>query len=152
MAKCKTCGKTFSLFEYFTAFNSECDRCVRERRASESPVNLRDGSQDNPLPAKSDISSSGRNELHNRTEVGCFYNSVIEVTIIFAACAFVISLFSYFTADNPIAEQINMGTLLISGTIVGLLTAMKWLMGAMSTHLANQAKIIELMNKKDGDE
>ena len=84
--------------------------------------------------------------------LGCFYEWILNSTIIFAACAFVISLFSYFTADNPIAEQINMGTLLISGTIVGLLTAMKWLMGAMSTHLANQAKIIELMNKKDGDE
>ena len=32
-----------------------------------------------------------------------------------------------------------------------LLTAVRWLMGAMSTHLANQAKIIDLMSKKDGD-
>lgn len=84
--------------------------------------------------------------------LGWFYEWILNSTIIFAACAFFISLFGYHTADDPIAEQINMGTLLISGAIVGLLTAVRWLMGAMSTHLSNQAKIIELMSKKDGDE
>lgn len=83
---------------------------------------------------------------------GWFYEWILNTTIIFAACAFFISLLGYFTADDPIAKQINMGTLLISGAIVVLLTAVRWLMGAMSTHLANQAKIIELMSKKDGDE
>ena len=37
--------------------------------------------------------------------LGCFYEWILNSTIIFAACAFVISLVSYFTADNPIAEH-----------------------------------------------
>lgn len=93
------------------------------------------------------VASSG--ELNT---LGCFYEWILNSTIIFAACAFVISVFNYFTADDPITEKINMGTLLISGAIVGLLTAVRWLMGAMSTHLSNQAQIIELMSKKDGNE
>ena len=31
MAKCKTCGKTFSLFEYFTIFDLECFGCDTKR-------------------------------------------------------------------------------------------------------------------------
>ena len=146
MATCKVCGKKLTFIEWFTALNDECYRCEKKRiqetiRAVESSNEVLDDDDANQL------ASSGESNT-----LGCFYEWILNSTIIFSACAFVISLFSYFTADNPIAEQINMGTLLISGTIVGLLTAMKWLMGAMSTHLANQAKIIELMNKKDGNE
>ena len=88
---------------------------------------------------------------------GRFYELILDSTILFAVWAFIVSLFNYFEAENrdaefPIKEYINMGTLLISGGIVGLLTAVKWLMGAMSTHLSNQAQIIELISKKDGDE
>ena len=147
MAKCKVCGKTFTLIEWVTAFNEECWGCEKKRiqeesrQALESPNEVLDDDNANQLASSGDPNT-----------LGCFYEWILNSTIIFAACAFVISLFSYFTADDPIAEQINMGTLLISGAIVGLLTAVRWLMGAMSTHLANQAQIIELMSKKDGDE
>ena len=128
---------------------------VKDWRGLEKPQSVisRPKQEENKEGKGTRISSDHLPTPSNETNtLGCFYEWILNSTIIFAACAFVISLFSYFTADNPIAEQINMGTLLISGTIVGLLTAMKWLMGAMSTHLANRAKIIELMNKKDGNE
>lgn len=142
--KCIGCGKQLGFFEtFYNGIDGWCATCrLRKEQRPIVPAGKAISNASDHLPTPS----------NDPNTLGCFYEWILNSTIIFAACAFVISLFSYFTADNPIAEQINMGTLLISGTIVGLLPAMKWLMGAMSKHLANQAKIIELMNKKDGDE